>query len=271
MLSELLRPKESPPRQQPKEAPLMFVDVSSAQQTPEAPKKADYYSDKNSKAANLEPPVDSTVPKITGDQTQIVKTEDVPRSKAFPLNPAQPAEHSEPKEEAKPKPAYTPGDLTMAKPEDMTRKEEGTAERARPRTLQEARARQSENRLAGKEMRQEGGVRRRGIVSLDVMQTSFGGYDAALIAAVQNRWYNLLDSQNWASDAIGKATVRFLLHSDGSISQLNFGECTVSSSAALLCQSAIKDPAPYAPWPSDMKHSIGSDDREITFIFYYTF
>src|SRR6266478_91486 len=152
MLSELLRPKESPPRQQPKEAPLMFVDVSSAQQTPEAPKKADYYSDKNSKAANLEPPVDSTVPKITGDQTQIVKTEDVPRSKAFPLNPAQPAEHSEPKEEAKPKPAYTPGDLTMAKPEDMTRKEEGTAERARPRTLQEARARQSENRLAGKEM-----------------------------------------------------------------------------------------------------------------------
>src|ERR1043166_8174896 len=91
MLTEMLKKKENTqPPQQRQEVPLMFVDVSPAQATPEPPKTTPYYSDKNSRAANPEPNADTEVPKITGQQTQIVRTEDVPRTRAFPLHPPFP-------------------------------------------------------------------------------------------------------------------------------------------------------------------------------------
>ena len=118
-------------------------------------------------------------------------------------------------------------------------------------------------------MRQEGGVKRRGESSLDVTATGFGAYDAAVIAAVQNRWYDLLDSRNYSGDRTGKVTLRFHLNSDGTISEMGFVENSVDLALGLLCQSAIKDPAPFAPWPSDMKQKIGAPYREVTFTFFY--
>src|SRR5437764_415608 len=121
MLTEVLKKKEPPPPQQPREVPLMFVDVSPAQAAPEPPKKTEFYSDKNSQAANPDPVKEDTqIPKITGEQTKIVKTEDVPRSQAFPLQPTPPVdppkevkEEAKPDKEvvteAKPKPTVTPG------------------------------------------------------------------------------------------------------------------------------------------------------------------
>src|SRR4051794_22411736 len=93
MLSELLKKKESPPPPQlSPELPLIFVDVNPATATPEPPKDTPYYSSKNSKAANLEPDQDANTPKIDGKQQDMVKTEDVPHAKVFPLQPALPAE-----------------------------------------------------------------------------------------------------------------------------------------------------------------------------------
>src|SRR6476660_6148975 len=48
------------------EIPLIFVEVSPAQVTPEPPKQAKFYSNQNSKAANKEPDQDTNVPKIDG-------------------------------------------------------------------------------------------------------------------------------------------------------------------------------------------------------------
>src|SRR5580765_5614087 len=90
MLTELLKKQEKAARKSP-EIPLMFVDVNPTVATPEAPKNSKYYSDKNSKAANPEPDANTDAPKIEGKQTQVVKTEDVPRTKMFPLQPAVPA------------------------------------------------------------------------------------------------------------------------------------------------------------------------------------
>src|SRR6266446_4130390 len=42
-----------------REPPLMFVDVSDAQATTEAPKNAPFYSDKNSQAANPDADLDT--------------------------------------------------------------------------------------------------------------------------------------------------------------------------------------------------------------------
>ena len=267
-LAEKLKKKEVALQPQSRDVPLMFVDVNPAQASTEPPKNSAYYSDKNSRAANPDTTVDSTIPKIDGKQTQMVKTEDVPRSKAFPLNPALPSEPvKEAQQELKPKAAHTPGQLTMAKPEPIPRKDEGEAAHAKPRRLAEVKARS--NQLAGEKMKQDGGVKRHGPSTLDVTATGFGAYDAAIIAAVQNRWYTLLDNRNYAGEGSGKVTVRFLLHSDGSISEIALTEYKVDYTLALLCKSAIEDNAPYAVWPSDMRREIGVDYREVTFTFFY--
>src|ERR1035438_2809442 len=57
--------------------PEIFVDVSHADA--DAPQQAKYYSDKNSRAANPDV-ANANVPKISGTQTDVPKTEAVPRS-----------------------------------------------------------------------------------------------------------------------------------------------------------------------------------------------
>jgi outer membrane biosynthesis protein TonB len=251
------------------------VDVNPAVAAAEPPKETKYYSDKNSKAANPDADKDSTVPKSSGEQTHVIRTEDVPRVKAFPLNPTVPAEHApEAQEEVKPKSAPPPGDFAMAKPQPTPAptppQETGEPARARPKTIREALALPENSRLAGQKMKQEGGVRSRSVqTSLDVRSTAFGSYDYAIIIAVQSRWYALLDSQNFMRDGIGKVTIQFHLNSDGTATELKIIESTVDSALALLCVRAISDNSPYAPWPAAMRHQIGANYREVTFTFFY--
>jgi outer membrane biosynthesis protein TonB len=274
LLVQKLKKPEPPPQQQ--EVPLMFVDVSPAQVTAEPPKDAKFYSDKNSKAANPDQTKGSDMPNIAGTQTQVVRTEDVPRNKFVPLQPAPPPPQPqaqpapEPQEEMKPKPAQPPGDLAMAKPEPVVRKDTGQAEQSRPRTIKEALARlQPDNRLAGQKMKQEGGVPRHAVVSsVDTRATPFGAYDAALIHAVQDHWYSLLDQRDYASDAHGKVVLQFQLHYDGRITDVTIAENTAGEVSGLICQKAILDPAPFGVWPSDMRRMAG-DTRFIVFTFYY--
>jgi len=284
ILTELLKKKESPRPPQRQDIPLMFVNVNPAQATAEPPKDAKYYSDKNSRAANLEPDKITETPKIDGKQTQVVKTEDVPREKFTPLQPSsppqppkevQPPPPQPPKEaqpEAKPKAAYTPGDLTLAKPSPTPRKEEGDANEAkppRPRTVKEALARLQQNHLPGEKMLQEGGVsRRHEMASLDTKATPFGAYDAALVEAIAQHWYSLLDQREYASDSRGKVMLRFSLHYDGRVTDMSEAENTAGEVLGLICQKAVLDNAPFAAWPSDMRRTLG-DVRHIQFTFYY--
>jgi len=258
------------------EPPLMFVEVNPAAATPEPPKNAKYYSSQNSKAANADSQLDTDIPKIAGQQEHVPKTEDAPR-KSIPLQPspapqkeAQKAEQEQPAEQAKPKPPV--GDLAMAKPEPNLRPETGTAEQSRPRTLIEAKMRQQQqnNQIPGQKMKQDGGVRHRSILpSLDAIGTSFGEYDRQFIDAVQNHWYDLLDSQQFALNRTGKVVLKFRLHYDGRISDMEMKESTVGETLAYVCELAVTDPAPYAKWPGDMRREIGGDSRDITFTFYY--
>lgn len=351
MITELFRKQPTPQqlaliekRQENVPAPLLFVEVSPAQEELEPPKKAEYYSDKNSAAANPDTRRDTTTPKIEGRQTDVVKTEDVAKTRAVPAPPAPapvpkpveppkpdlkpvepepevkpPVKPVEPKPEAKPPPipappkpkpevapgpvptepkpepkplaTLMPGDLSRGRPTEATHPVETQAadpteaaqlpesaqsaqpaKPAKPRTLAEARARQPENQagLAGEKMRQEGGVRKNRLSSsLDVQATPFGRYDAAIVAAIQNRWYDLLEGRWYAEDRKGRVVLRFHLNSDGSISQMTLVQNTVDLTLALLCESAIRDPSPYRPWPDEMRRLVGADFREVTFTFYY--
>ena len=274
ILQEAFRKKEQPhPLSVQQEIPLMFVNVNSAQATPDAPKTAKYYSDKNSRAANPEPDKITEIPKINGKQVVVPKTVDVPREKFTPLQPARPVQPAQEEQvELKPKPVQPPGDLVMAKPSPTPRATEGDANEtkpARPRTIKEALARQQVSRLPGEKMKQEGGVsRRHEMASLDTKATPFGAYDAALVEAISQRWFTLLDEREYASDSRGKVVLQFHLHYDGRITDMNMSECTAGEVLGLICQKAVLDPAPFAAWPNDMRRTLG-DVRNIQFTFYY--
>lgn len=274
VLADLLQPKQKPPAPQPQpDIPLVFVSVNPAQATPEAPKNAKFYSDKNAKAANPEAAKITEIPKIEGKHPEVAKTEDVPREKFTPLQPTRPAQPAQqPQEEVKPKPTYTPGDLTMAKPSPTPRKEEGDANEAkppRPRTIKEALARMQNNQLPGEKMKMDGGVSRHAeFASLDTRATPFGAYDQALIDAISQRWFALLDQRDYASDSRGKVVLQFRLHYDGRVTDMNMADNTAGDVLGLICQKAVLDPAPFAVWPSDMRRTLG-DTRNIQFTFYY--
>lgn len=258
---------------QPREVPLMYVDVNPQLAAPEPPKETQFYSHANSIAGNPEPEVETEtdMPRITGTQTDVLRTEDVPRLQMDRLQPnRQRAESEQEPEQARPRVAQPEGDLAIARPETETRQEAGTAERARPRTIREAMLRQNRNQLAGDRVKQEGGVRRRtDFTALDAKQSSFGDYDATFIAAVENRWYTLLDTHPTLNYRNGRVVLRFHLTYDGRITDMEVVENTVGETLGLLCQKAILDPAPFERWPREMRLMLDKEYREIQFAFYY--
>ena len=245
-------------------------DVSHPEAEP--PKEAKFYSSKNSQAANPDQSVEKNQPKLNGKQTDIAKTEDAP--KLTKLQPAAPPPQTPPAKPVPPAPAAEPakprGDLEIAKKAaaDNPPKAQPTAPE-RPRTVKQALA-QRANQLPGQQMKQEGGVRRQRLwSSLDAKATPFGEYDRAIVEAVTQRWYDLLDSQRFAQDRTGHVTVHFKLLPDGRISEVQPAEENVGPLLSYVCQAAVEQAAPFGKWPPDMVRMIGANFREITFTFYY--
>jgi outer membrane biosynthesis protein TonB len=248
----------------------MFVDVSPAQATAEPPKDAKFYSDKNSQAANPQADQEANIPKITGKQTDIVKTEDVPPEKFTPLQPSPPTQPAQEEQaEIKPKTTLPPGDITLAKPDENPKKGEGEEPRARPRRLAEVQKKAQDNQLPGEKMKQEGGVRRTlAITSVDAKVTPYGDYDKTLIDMIADCWYGLLRAQEYASDYRGKVVLQFHLHSDGRITDMAITENTAGTVPGYICQTAVDKPNPYPHFPADMRRVVG-ETRSIQFTFYY--
>ena len=240
--------------------PITFVEVNPDQATTEAPQKAKYYSSKNSIAANPDADRDTGTPKLNGKQTDAPQTETAPRPNFNKLQPQMPSD-----EQQQASPKVDTGDLTLGKPQESP--EKNNPEQQRPRTIREALAL---NHLQGLQMHQDGGVNRRALVpSFDTMSTPFGAYDAAIVEAIQQYWDDELDSQRFAQDRTGKVTLRFHLNYDGTVTDMQVLDNTVGELLCYVCQQAITGPAPYAPWPSDMRRMVGENFREITFTFYY--
>jgi outer membrane biosynthesis protein TonB len=118
-------------------------------------------------------------------------------------------------------------------------------------------------------MHQEGGAHRAMIAGVDAAKSPLGDYDAEVIAAVTDRWYNLLDQQRYADDRTGRVVVQFKLEYDGTVREVEVVESNVGDVLSYICQAAIEDAAPFEKWPDDMRREIGANYREIKFTFIY--
>jgi hypothetical protein len=264
---------EAPKRvvEQTTEPPLMFVDVDPQTVVKEAPKNTKFYGAANSKAASEKPRDNSKIPDVQGKQEKIVKTTE--DSKAKPLQPSpapapKPDANDEHETKAKEKEKQIPGDLAFAKPEDQNKKSDSNEDqpeqkpRVRPRRLSDVNP-----SLRGEKMKQTGGAHVARISSMDVTLTGFGDYDREFIAAVQQRWYQLLEGRNTVP---GKIVIEFKLLYDGRITDLKVAENTTHNPMLeMICSSAISDPAPYRKWPTEMRRELKTDSRDVRFTFYY--
>jgi hypothetical protein len=266
------------PKLQLQPSQLIFVDVDPALAEAAPPKAPKFYSANNSVAANPNPK-NAPVPEIRGRQDKVIKTTANAPLKPKPLQPSPPNQETASAPEAKPLPkkAEAPGDLAMAKPREKAQEKNGQAEtetgaeaqpqpvHQRPRTIAEAMA---QHGMLGEKSRQEGGVKRLKMdSSLDAMKTSYGDYDREFIDAVRARWYQLLADRS--SEGPGKVVVSFRMHPDGRITNLKMAQNEMSDLLGLICQQAIYDPAPYRPWPLEMRRDIPEGYRDVTFTFFY--
>jgi TonB family protein len=122
--------------------------------------------------------------------------------------------------------------------------------------------------IQGQKMKQDGGVKKRAtVVGLDAKTSPFGDYDSRLIAAIQNRWNQILDQ--YYIPSVGQVVLTFNLWSDGKVTNVQVERSTVDDLLSLKCRRAVQEPAPYAPWPEKMHDEIGSDRRFVRFTFYY--
>jgi hypothetical protein len=260
--------KIKPPAQpvaQPAE-PEIFLDVS--QPSTEAPKNAKYYSAKNSVAANPDADQNSVNPKLNGKQTDVPKTQTTPRSHEVKAQTPPPTPTAKPSpEESQPKATEPVGNMTLAKANPTPDPDQLHPDR--PRTLNEARAQLAKSR-PDLMMQQDGGTRRHAIVpAFDVSATPFGDYDAAVFDAIQQCWDDELAKINYSGAQIGKVALEFNLHQDGRITDMKVLETTVGETMTAMCQLAVINPGPYAPWPTDMRRKNDKDFRKILLTFYY--
>jgi len=250
--------------------PTIFVEVTDPETTP--PKNAKFYSNKNSHAANPDEDKDLDQPKLNGQQTDIPKTEDTTRlSKAQPPAPQpqpQPLRPS-PQPAAEATEESSPLNLGDQKPKQLALRK--TAPPApptppKPRSLKQAR---EQNHLPGLTLRQDGGAHHQIRAAFDAKATAFGDYDLAIINAVTERWYGLLDQQNFAQDRTGRVVVKFKLEYDGTVRDVEVLDNNVGEVLSYVCQAAIENAAPFGKWPDEMRRAIGENFREVTFTFDY--
>jgi hypothetical protein len=269
----------------PSQSQLTFVEVDPALATPEPPKKPLFQAAKNTVAANREIKVPSETPNIDGLQEKYLKTTENtkpnPQPAAVPAPPPAPSVPQNVAQQNAPQKALAPGDLTTARPSDKPLDGKADTEPAdqaqpqpqpqpqpayqKPRTLDEARAK---NGNYGQLTRQAGGVPNiKPDPSLPAKGTPLGDYIQRMVTAVQTHWYQLLESQS--PDITGKVVLRFQLHPDGSVTDMQMVQNEVGPLLEATCERAVLDPMPYGKWTHDMRLSLPSDSYQITFTFYY--
>lgn len=292
-----IQPKApAPPMETSVDTMTEFVEVNPDTITTEAPPDAQKFSDANTLAANPDPlKVDSMVPKIDGKRPDSNKSFDTATPVPSAEPPPKPTPDVTPKEaaapalpvggsaagqtvQAKPVPNPTsevaqqnPADHPVTEARPNKPKEAEAIPESKPKRYKKiSEARAAKGIIVGEKKQQEGGVPRLSIqASENVKASPFGDYGLKLTAAVQARWFELLDERKFSFERTGQVTVTFRLHSDGHVSAIQDKPSTVGENLALLCILSIDQSAPFGAWPAPMRGWIGKEFIDITFTFNY--
>jgi hypothetical protein len=287
---EVDEPRAKAEREKEIETARQFMETDPSQVTGEQPKDAKYYSDKSTVAANPQNPTgkEGDTPYLKGTETRVINSVDVPTPSgvAAPLivqpgspgaaataaqpAPPQPKAPEQPKEVAPsgvkiveevamaPKPAVQPQVVTGAAV---------PANAGAPTIITEP-GTPGRELVARKAKLIASGIARAGVAAFDVAGSPFGAYDKKIIAAVQSRWYALIDRFGMYERA-GLVTVRFELLDDGQVQGLRISDNTAGQILALFCEKAIIESGPFDPLPDNLRALVGKEPREASFTFYY--
>jgi outer membrane biosynthesis protein TonB len=293
-----------PKREKPK--PRTFVETDNRQVTGEKPKEADFYSDRDTVAANQQNPDkrETDMPYLEGTHEKVMSTEDVPTPSApaapppmpelpppqpTPTEPVKVANVEPPKpivpepspvKPPQPPPAdkglklYEEAKLTEPVPAlpPSTAKPLMPAQKpappSSPSTSQPATESSAREIAAPKTKLTAAGVGRTGVAAFNVASSPFGDYDKKVVRAVQSRWYALINRYGIYERA-GTVTIHFELLDDGSVQKLSVSDNSAGEILALYCQKAILDSSPFDPFPDELRVLVGKEPREVDFTFFY--
>lgn len=276
------------------EIPLEFIEVDPANAVQTEPKDARFYSSANTRSGQPVPS-DRNLPdpQVTGTQKNVAKTFDTvrpaqPQAQEKPAPPDKETARETPspqKEQAQKQPIPAGGpkesgemQMALAKPNAAVEKvqdeqkaveaRESGAPRRKP-IKRLAEAREQKGIVLGEKMMKEGGSPRISVSpSFDVKSSPFGDYDLRMVAAVQERWWAMLEERRFSLERTGKVVLRFNLHGDGTISQLQTLQSDVGETLGFTCEAALMGASPFGRWPSVLRAQ-ALDPREITFTFTY--
>jgi hypothetical protein len=106
-----------------------------------------------------------------------------------------------------------------------------------------------------------------GALPARINSSMFAPYDSDFISVIQQHWVGMLDAASGLAPKKGQVAVSFLLYSDGHVSNFRVVRTTMDESVTLICQKAVLECAPFAPWPPEMKQVINNDSHEIQITF----
>jgi hypothetical protein len=267
------KPKTAIPPLEKGPVELQFVETDPALAQDKPPEDAKYQGMVNQVAANPTATKPSDIPQIDGTQDKELRTTEAPMTAhEMTAGPAEPKAEDDTNEKARPQSKPAPGNLGRPVPPRLSLplvsedNDQGEAKkRRRVRHLKDVLVAQAS---PGERMFQEGGV---GNIefqsSLPVRSTVIGNYENAVVSAIKERWYMLLNERGPSQS--GSVRLEFVIHSNGTISGLNYLKNEMGEFYGGVCRSAISDPAPYGEWPPEMKRELQSDEWKVTFTFWY--
>jgi hypothetical protein len=97
----------------------------------------------------------------------------------------------------------------------------------------------------------------------------FGEYDSKVLDRISQRLSGFLEAEAaLETNNTGRVTARFQLHPDAQISDLQITRNTAGDTAGSLCQRAITESVPFAPWTKQMRQELANGVHGLSLTFY---
>lgn len=160
---------------------------------------------------------------------------------------------------------YQPQPVPNQPPTQVVGDGQGGQPDAKP--VPRARPRLNPELIHGPLMSSTGSASRRGKIAIDATFSEFGEYQQQFYAAVQVGWYQEIDFFQ-PIDTSTRVVVRFTMHADGTIQEVEAVQSTASEVATVICESAISKRSPFRPWTKEMVEVFG-ETRTLHVAFHY--